>query len=64
MVPTRPTNISITSTKRADGGNCAVMPVDRPTVEKAEIALWAPGQVSLTPDQATFQIGPRGLPQS
>lgn len=37
IVPTRPTYMSSTSISWADSGNSAVMPVDRPTVAKAEI---------------------------
>lgn len=37
MVPTRPTYISSTSISWAMGGRSAVMPVDKPTVPKAEM---------------------------
>jgi hypothetical protein len=40
-----------------------IAPISSLDVE-APIALWAPGHLSFTPAQATFQIGPRGLPQS
>ena len=38
MVPTRPTNIRTMRTTCPAGGSSAVMPVDRPTVAKAEMA--------------------------
>ena len=39
---------------------------DRPVAisESGSIAAWAPGHFSLTPAQPTFQISPKGLPQS
>ena len=38
IVPTRPTNMSMTSTTWAGAGRLGVMPVERPTVAKAEVA--------------------------
>src|SRR5690606_9544268 len=41
-----------------------IAPISSLSTVKALIAAWAPGHLSLTPDQPTFQIGPNGLPQS
>ena len=37
MVPTLPTNIRTSSTSCPAAGSCAVIPVDRPVVLKAEM---------------------------